>query len=74
MAQAKNRKERIMGPTKEELKKRKEELQKQHDDLFSRMNNGKEAIRSMETTLITLKGAIQQCDWTLDLYKEEKSE
>ena len=23
--------------------------------------------------LIGLKGAIQQCDWTLDLYKEEES-
>ncbi len=74
MAQAKNRKERIMGPTKEELEKRKEDLQKQHDDLLSRMNNGKEAIRNMETTLITLKGAIQQCNWTLDLYNEKKAE
>ena len=63
-----------MRPEKKDVEKRKEELQKQHDDLLSRMNNGKEAIRNMETTLITLKGAIQQCNWTLDLYNEKKAE
>ena len=62
-----------MRPTKEELEQRKLELQKQHDDLLAKINQGKEAIRSMEATFISLKGAIQQCDWTLNLYKEEKS-
>ena len=62
-----------MRPTKEELEQRKLELQKQHDNLLAKINQGKEAIRNMETTLISLKGAIQQCDWTLALYKEEKT-
>tara|TARA_R100000365_G_C2678425_1_gene24816 strand:- start:27 stop:218 length:192 start_codon:yes stop_codon:yes gene_type:complete len=62
-----------MKPEKEELEKRKLELQKQHEDLLAKINQGKEAIRNMETTLIVLKGAIQQCDWTLDLYKKEKT-
>jgi len=26
----------------------------------------------MDANLIILQGAIQQCDWTLRLYKEEK--
>ena len=73
MAQAKNRKERIMRPTKEELEQRKLELQKQHDDLLIKINQGKEALRNMETNLIGLQGAIQQCNWTLNLYKEEKA-
>ena len=51
----------------------KKELRKQHDDLLVKINQGKEAIRSMETNLISLQGAIQQCDWTLELYKEEKT-
>ena len=63
-----------MIPTKEDIEKRKLELQKQHEDLLLKINQGKEAIRNMETTLISLKGAIQQCDWTLALYKEEKAE
>ena len=62
-----------MRPEKEELEKRKSQLQKQHDDLLAKINQGKEAIKNMETTLIGLKGAIQQCNWTLDLYKKEKT-
>jgi chromosome segregation ATPase len=61
-----------MRPEKEEIEKRKKELQKQHDDLMVKINQGKEAIKSMETNLIGLQGAIQQCNWTLELYKEEK--
>ena len=61
-----------MVPKKEEIENRKKELQKQHDDLLVKINQGKEAIRSMEANLIILQGAIQQCDWTLELYKEEK--
>ena len=61
-----------MHPSKEEIESRKKELQKQHDDLLIKINQGKEAIRSMEASLIGLQGAIQQCDWTLRLYKEEK--
>ena len=62
-----------MKPTKEELEQRKLELQKQHDDLLIKINQGKEALRNMETNLIGLQGAIQQCNWTLNLYKEEKA-
>ena len=61
-----------MRPEKEEIEKRKKELQKQHDDLLVKINQGKEAIKSMETNLIGLQGAIQQCNWTLELFKEEK--
>ena len=61
-----------MVPKKEEIENRKKELQKQHDDLLIKINQGKEAIRSMEANLIILQGAIQQCDWTLGLFKEEK--
>ena len=62
-----------MRPEKKEIEERKKELRKQHDDLLVKINQGKEAIRSMETNLISLQGAIQQCDWTLELYKEEKT-
>ena len=65
-------KEKIMRPEKEDVEKRKVELQKQHDDLLVKINQGKEAIRSMEAILIGLQGSIQQCNWTLKLYKEEK--
>jgi hypothetical protein len=63
-----------MRPEKEDVEKRKLELQKQHDDLLIKVNEGKQAIATMEANLIGLKGAIQQCNWTLDLYKEEKAE
>ena len=61
-----------MIPKKEEIESRKKELQKQHDDLLIKINQGKEAIRSMEASLIGLQGAMQQCNWTLELFKEEK--
>ena len=61
-----------MHPSKEELEDRKKKLQEQHDDLLIKINQGKEAIRSMETSLIGLQGAMQQCNWTLELFKEEK--
>ena len=61
-----------MRPEKKEIEERKKELRKQHDDLLAKINQGKEAIRSMETSLIVIQGAIQQCDWTLELYKEKK--
>ena len=55
---------------KKEIEERKKELKKQHDDLLEKINKGKEAIRSMETNLIIFQGAIQQCEWTLNQYKE----
>ena len=58
---------------KEDIEKRKTDLQKQHDDLTKKIAQGKEAIANMEATLMGVKGAIAQADWTLGLYKEEKS-
>ena len=57
---------------KEDIDKRKSDLQKQHDDLVAKIKEGKEAIANMEATLMGVKGAIAQADWTLGLFKEEK--
>ena len=61
-----------MRPEKEDVEKRKVELQKQHDDLLIKIKQGRDALINMETTLVGLKGAIAQCDWTLELFKEKK--
>ena len=61
-----------MRPEKEEIERRKKELQKQHDDLSVKIRQGRDALINMETTLVGLKGAVAQCDWTLELFKEEK--
>ena len=53
------------------IEARKSELQKQHDDLLVKIRQGRDALINMETTLVGLKGAIAQCDWTLELYKDE---
>ena len=57
---------------KEDIDKRKSDLQKQHEDLVAKIKEGKEAIANMEATLMGIKGAIAQADWTLGLFKEEK--
>jgi hypothetical protein len=57
---------------KEDIEKRKKDLQKQHDDLIAKITEGKQAIANMEATLMGIKGAIAQADWTLGLFKEEK--
>ena len=57
---------------KEDIEKRKKDLQKQHDDLTKKMAEGRQAIANMEATLMGIKGAIAQADWTLGLFKEEK--
>jgi len=62
-----------MRPEKEDVEKRKSELQKQHDDLVAKISQGRDAIRNMEATINGLQGAIQQCNWTLELYKDEKN-
>ncbi len=59
---------------KEDIEKRKTELQKQHDDLVNKISEGKQAIANMEATLMGLKGAIAQVDWTLGQFKEEKKD
>ena len=57
---------------KEDIEKRKNELQKQHDDLLAKVNEVKQAVANMEVSIIGIKGAIQQCDWTLNVLKKEK--
>ena len=59
---------------KEDIEKRKKDLQKQHDDLVAKITEGKQAIANMEATLMGIKGAVAQADWTLGLFKEEKNE
>ena len=61
-----------MRPEKEDVEKRKSELQKQLDDLTAKISQGRDAIRNMEATINGLQGAIQQCNWTLELFKEKK--
>ncbi len=51
-----------MPITKEAMEKRKVELQKQHNDLAVKI---KEATRS----LVLVSGAIQQCDFFLNMEK-----
>ena len=60
-----------MTITKEALEKRKEELQKQHDNLSGKINQGKEALRSMDAQLLLISGAIQQCDFFLNMEKKD---
>ena len=57
---------------KEEIEKTKKELQRQHDDLLAKVNEGKQAMANMEVSIIGIKGAMQQCDWTLNVLKKEK--
>ena len=57
---------------KEDIEKRKTETKQQHDDLVAKISEGKQAIANMEATLMGIKGAIAQADWTLGLFKEEK--
>ena len=61
-----------MRPEKQEIEDRKVAMQKQHDDLVAKIKQGRDALVNMETTLVGLKGAIAQCNWTLELFKEEK--
>jgi predicted nucleic acid-binding Zn-ribbon protein len=57
---------------KKKIEERKTEIKKQHDDLVAKISEGKQAIANMEATLMGLKGAIAQIDWTLNQFKEEK--
>ena len=53
------------------IEARKSELQKQHDELSAKINQGKEAIRSMDAQLLLTSGAIQQCDFFLNMEKKD---
>jgi type II secretory pathway component PulJ len=51
---------------KEKMLERKKELEKQGKDLIDKINQGKEAIKNMESSVGQIQGAIQQCNWTID--------
>ena len=51
---------------KEKILNRKKELEKQMTDLVNKINQGREAIRNMESSVGQIQGAIQQCNWTID--------
>ena len=51
---------------KEKILERKKELEIQIKDLINRINEGKAAIRNMESSVGQVQGAIQQCNWTID--------
>jgi len=50
---------------KELTLERKKELEKQLNDLIVKINQGRDAIRNMESSVAQIQGAIQQCDWTI---------
>ncbi len=60
-----------MPITKEVMEKRKVELQKQHDDLAAKIKQGKEAMKNMDAQLVLVSGAIQQCDFFLNMEKKD---
>ena len=51
---------------KEKILERKKELEKQGKDLTDKINQGKEAIKNMESSVGQIQRAIQQCNWTID--------
>ena len=51
---------------KEKILNRKKELEIQIKDLINKINEGKAAIRNMESSVGQIQGAIQQCNWTID--------
>ena len=51
---------------KEKILERKKELEKQMTDLVNKINQGRDAIRNMESSVGQIQGAIQQCNWTID--------
>ena len=51
---------------KEKILDRKKELEIQIKDLINKINEGKAAIRNMESSVGQIQGAIQQCNWTID--------
>ena len=60
-----------MTITKEVMEKRKGELTKDFTSLEERINAGVKALESMKTNLNVLSGAIQQCDFFLNMEKKD---
>ncbi len=61
-----NAKDYVEYRMKEKILKRKKELEKQMTDLVNKINQGRDAIRNMESSVGQIQGAIQQCNWTID--------
>ena len=51
---------------KDKILARKKELESQAKDLINKINQGRDAIRNMESSVGQIQGAIQQCNWTID--------
>ena len=56
---------------KNNIEKRKKDLQAQHDDVSQKITQGRNALGNLEATLMGLKGAISQIDWVLGLFVDE---
>ena len=61
-----NVKDYVEYKMKEKILNRKKELEKQMTDLINKINQGRDAIRNMESSVGQIQGAIQQCNWTID--------
>ena len=51
---------------KDKILARKKELEIQIKDLINKINEGRDAIRNMESSVGQIQGAKQQCNWTID--------
>ena len=60
-----------MTITKEVMEKRKEELTKDFTSLEERINAGAKALESMKANLNVLSGAIQQCNFFINMEKKD---
>jgi hypothetical protein len=56
---------------KNNIEKRKKDLQNQHEDVSQKITQGRNALGNLEATLMGLKGAISQIDWVLGLFVDE---
>ena len=70
-----NAKDYVEYKMKEKILNRKKELEKQMTNLINKINQGRDAIRNMESSVGQIQGAIQQCNWTIDEMemKDDKS-
>ena len=60
-----------MTVTKQLIEKRKEELTKEFTSLEERVYKGEKALENMKTNLNVLSGAIQQCNFFLNMEKKD---
>ena len=59
---------------KDKILERKKQLEQQAKDLVNKINQGRDAIRNMESSVGQIQGAIQQCNWTIDKMELEDDE